>query len=305
MAQQTSYLGATILDIMGADKDSNFKNGLDTMLGLNPSSNMNLIDTKFISHNSRIVSLENNIEKYTPITTVDLVWQSTISTVDFYSGYNSELTELEDDGLYVFYFDKTNTGSVTFQINSFTTYALRKLLPDGSFTIMQLEDIKKGIPYLVQFKNSQMILVGENYVQNIKDIENQLNEHIEDTDIHTSADDKSKLESIITDSDGNSFLTNDGTYKAPSEMISAILMAEDWVEDSINGWWTQEISHTENCIGKKADISFPMNELLQIIDDGVSIVAVTDDDNTLIIYVFNNIPSINLTASIEIRMVNT
>lgn len=220
MSSQTSYIGATVFDIMGADSSQTVKNVFTADVGTNPQSNINLIDAKMLTHHNRLSSLESLVEGYSKIETFQCLWDSVVSNVDYYTAVNPNVKTLENDSLFIVYFDKTNTGSVTFKLNDFPVYAIKKTDHLGELTTMDGADIKINIPYLIQFKNSQMILVGENFAQDIGGIQESVMSlntdvltHIENETIHLASGEKAKVEVLTTEGDGTAYLANDGLYK--------------------------------------------------------------------------------------------
>ncbi len=147
--------------------------------GDSTSSNMWKIDLGAQAFNTRIINVENAVSNTYQVYTTNLVWDSNVGGTDYYTGTSSLITTLEDEMMFLFYFDKTNSGSVTFKLNTLDTLALRKVdISTGNYVDMQADDIKINTPYYVQWRNGQMIFVGENVIQQIKDLDNTKEELI-------------------------------------------------------------------------------------------------------------------------------
>ena len=80
------------------------------------------------------------------------------------------------------------------------------------------------------------------------------------------------------------------------------LTAADWVEDAENGWWTQSVSNPAIVDGRKVDITFDADNIKKLSEIGASII-VRNNAGTATAYAFNNVPSVDIAAQLEIREV--
>ncbi|MFA9380479.1 MAG: hypothetical protein ACERKO_05405 [Acetanaerobacterium sp.] len=177
----------------------------------------------------------------------------------------------------------------------------------------------------------------DNLSGNVEYLSNSFTSHFSDTTIHTTADEKAKIAGLDITGDGDCFLADDGTYKAvvtdipiattttagkvkasdtvavaadgtmsvdttSSAIASIPLPTASWTENTENGWWTQLISDSAIVDGVKVDISFTAEQVKQLVDDGASIMVV-NDNGIATAYAFNAMPTMDLTAQIEIRQV--
>lgn len=351
----TSLWGLTTGNPLTTSSEESIKDYFNGQSGDATTSNMWKIDLGAQGFNTRIIDLENKAENSFQLYTINLIWDSTVSGTDYYMGTSSLITSLEDKMMFLFYFNKTNTGSVTFKINALDTMALKKLASDGSLIVMDANDIKNGIPYYVQYNNGQMTFVGENYS---KEISNKISKVITAvSDNFASFDSTGSL--VDSGKNSNSFANGDGNGNANNSLQlggqlpsyyglasdvalkadkvigatngnlaglntngnltdsgiaindistkplikSITLLSANWVEDAVNGYWTQSITDVDIIDGVKVDITFDATNIKQLSEDSSSII-IRNNAGTATAYAFNNVPSVDITGQMEIRAVS-
>ena len=320
----TSLWGLTTGNPLTTSSEESIKDYFNGQSGDATTSNMWKIDLGAQGFNTRIINLENTAENSFQLYTINLIWDSTISGTDYYIGTSSLITSLEDKMMFLFYFNRTNTGSVTFKINALDTMALKKLASDGSLIIMDANDIKNGIPYYVQYNNGQMIFVGENYSKEISNKISKVTTAVSDNfasfDSTGGLVDSGKNSNSFANGDGNGNANNslqlggqlpsyyglasDVALKADKTIIkSIILLTASWVEDTINGYWTQIITDSDIVDGTKVDLSLSIESIKDISTIGSSLMVI-NNNGTATVYAFNKMPTTDLNGQIELRMVN-
>ena len=95
-------------------------------------------------------------------------------------------------------------------------------------------------------------------------------------------------------------LQNDKSSKSITAPVT--LTAAGWVEDAANGWWTQAVSNPAIVDGRKVDITFSATVIMQLADDGTSIMIV-NDSGAATAYAFGATPTIDIEGQLEIREV--
>lgn len=129
--------------------------------------------------------------------------------------------------------------------------------------------------------------------------------HVSNTNIHTSAAEKAETAAHIADNVRHTSVAERTAWNAKSsKSITApvTLTAAGWVEDTENGWWTQAVSNPAIVDGRKVDTSFDAGQIMQLAEDGASIMVV-NDGGTATAYAFGAAPTVDLAGYIEIREV--
>ena len=295
----TSLWGLTTGNPLTTSSEESIKDYFNNQSGDATTSNMWKIDLGAQGFNTRIIDLENTAKNSFQLYTINLVWDSTVSETDYYTGTSDLITSLEDKMMFLFYFDKTNTGSVTFKINSLDTVALKKVDSTGTLMNMEVGDIKANVPYYVQWHNGQMIFVGENLTQQVKTIQSTL---------------ETKPDKVVGATNGNiAGLDTNGNLIDGGRSITSIptkpivnsitLLTDNWVEDTTNGYWTQTITDTDIVDGTKVDLSLSIESIKDISTIGSSLMVI-NNNGTATVYAFNKMPTTDLYGQIELRVVN-
>lgn len=86
------------------------------------------------------------------------------------------------------------------------------------------------------------------------------------------------------------------------KIITVSLLAEDWEEDVVNEYWTQEIINDNVLVNSVINISFSVADIKQIMLDKSSIMVV-NNEGVANVYALNSVPTANLTAYLEVRSV--
>lgn len=101
---------------------------------------------------------------------------------------------------------------------------------------------------------------------------------------------------------GSEMLDKLAAKAAKSITAPVTLTAAGWVEDTENGWWTQGISNPAIVDGRKVDITFDADNIKKLSEIGASII-IRNNAGTATAYAFNNVPSVDIAAQLEIREV--
>lgn len=135
--------------------------------------------------------------------------------------------------------------------------------------------------------------------------EREFSAHVSNMDVHTSATEKAEVATHIADNVRHTSAAERAAWDAKSsKSITApvTLTAAGWMEDVVNGWWTQALSNPAIVDGRKVDISFDAVQIMQLAEDGASIMVV-NDGGTATAYAFGAAPTVDLAGYIEIREV--
>lgn len=110
-----------------------------------------------------------------------------------------------------------------------------------------------------------------------------------------------QLQSDVSDA-GEQLTALDASKAAKSITALVTLTAVDWVEDAENGWWTQGVRNPAIVDGRKVDITFDADNIKKLSEIGASII-IRNNAGTATAYAFNNVPSVDIAAQLEIREV--
>lgn len=172
MPSKTTYYDFNLYDYAGnLDAQVHIKQALDDMGGRKSNSALSIIDEALAKHDQQNIELNDKISSIISsdfkIFSVNLTLTSTTEASSVYSGSSTEFTEYKNGYIYLFKFNEANIGSVQFIINSIGFYSLKKV-KNGASSELETNDLRKGVGYLVYYKDNQFELIGDNFNTEMK-----------------------------------------------------------------------------------------------------------------------------------------
>ena len=173
----TPNFGFITTDTGGADSEEKRVVTLNNHFSSNAGSNVMKYDEILGQHKSSILDLQNK----KPIPTVNAVFASTVSNVDYFTATVSDITELSNEMIILLSLSQDNSGAVTLDINSLGSKFVKKIV-DGESVNLDAGDLKENIGYLFQYNGVEFDFVGDTLgVKNNLDIlADEINQAIND-----------------------------------------------------------------------------------------------------------------------------
>ena len=152
----TPNFGFITTDTGGIDAEEKRVVTLNNHFSSNPDSNVMKYDTILAQHKQSILNLENK----KPIPTVNAVFASMVSNVDYFTATVTDITELSNEMIILLSLSQNNLGAVTIDINSLGSKFVKKIV-NGLSTNLEANDLRANIGYLFRYNGVEFDFVGD------------------------------------------------------------------------------------------------------------------------------------------------
>ena len=131
------------------------------------------------------------------------------------------------------------------------------------------------------------------------------NAHAENADIHTTAAEKSAINTHMADEVRHISAIERQAWNGkadPSDLITVTLPVASWVKDNTREMWTQAVTHSSIMDGVRIGISVDDDTQLALMDAGVTL-RIDNNNGTATAKAFGAIPEGNITVQLTLTPV--